>query len=248
MLIKALCDYYDCQKEREPTTVPKGYQKQPVSWRIHLTADGEIASVNDYREEVKIKQKTKNKDGTEKPPKIKKVPTEIALPERSQKTAIDANIIEHRPLYLFGLNYVDGRLTPEDATGKAKKSHDEFVKRNLEFFEDLDSLYAQPTGNLLKTGIRQSRQRMLFCWGWEKNIQVRITALHWMRISRNRHRRMKLFWINIISFWQKTSSVQRQRKSILRCVPYWESGCLQQGFTIRSNFREAILRAVCWLA
>lgn len=139
MLIKALCDYYDCQKEREPTTVPKGYQKQPVSWRIHLTADGEIASVNDYREEVKIKQKTKNKDGTEKPPKIKKVPTEIALPERSQKTAIYANIIEHRPLYLFGLNYVDGRLTPEDATGKAKKSHDEFVKRNLEFFEDLDS-------------------------------------------------------------------------------------------------------------
>lgn len=139
MLIKALCDYYDCQKEREPTTVPKGYQKQPMSWRIHLTADGEIASVNDYREEVKIKQKTKNKDGTEKPPKIKKVPTEIALPERSQKTAIDANIIEHRPLYLFGLNYVDGRLTPEDATGKAKKSHDEFVKRNLEFFEDLDS-------------------------------------------------------------------------------------------------------------
>ena len=59
MLIKALCDYYDCQKEREPTTVPKGYQKQPVSWRIHLTADGEIASVNDYREEVKIKQKQK---------------------------------------------------------------------------------------------------------------------------------------------------------------------------------------------
>ena len=47
MLIKALCDYYDYQKEQETSTLPKGYQKQPVSWQIHLTANGEIASIND---------------------------------------------------------------------------------------------------------------------------------------------------------------------------------------------------------
>ncbi len=139
MLIKALCDYYDHQKEQETSTLPKGYQKQPVSWQIHLTANGEIASINDCREDVEMQQNTKKKDGTEKPKKRKKVPIDIALPERSQKTAIDANIIEHRPLYLFGLNYAEGRLTPEDKTGKTKKSHEEFVKRNLEFFEDLDA-------------------------------------------------------------------------------------------------------------
>lgn len=141
MLIKALCEYYDCRNEKEPSAVPDGYSMQAVSWQIHLTETGEIASINDYRNEVEIPQKTKNKDGTvtEKPAKIKKVPREIALPERSQKTAICSNIIEHRPLYIFGLNYADGKLTPDDSTGKAKRSHDDFVKRNLEFFEDLHS-------------------------------------------------------------------------------------------------------------
>ena len=72
MLIKALCDYYDHQKEQETSTLPKGYQKQPVSWQIHLTANGEIASINDCREDVEMQQTTKKKDGTEKPKKRKK--------------------------------------------------------------------------------------------------------------------------------------------------------------------------------
>jgi len=141
MLIKALCDYYDCRNEKESSKVPEGYAMQAVSWQIHLTQEGEIASINDCRQEIEIQQKTKNKNGaiTEKPAKMKKIPREIALPERSQKTAVYANIIEHRPLYLFGLNYSDGKLTPDDNTGKAKKSHDDFVKKNLAFFEDLNS-------------------------------------------------------------------------------------------------------------
>lgn len=67
------------------------------------------------------------------------------MPQRTEKPGIDSNIIEHRPLYLFGLNYIKGTgeeedaFSPKDATDKAKKSHDAFVKTNLEFLEDIDS-------------------------------------------------------------------------------------------------------------
>ena len=61
------------------------------------------------------------------------------MPKRTEKPGIDANIIEHRPLYLFGLNCDKEILSPEDRTQKAKKSHNAFVKTNLEFLEGLDS-------------------------------------------------------------------------------------------------------------
>lgn len=142
MLIKALCDYYDYQADKAPCTMPNGYAAQSVSYQVLLAENGEIAAINDYRKTITIQQKPKkNKDGsiTELPDKTKKVPQEIALPERSQKTAICSNIIEHRPLYLFGLNYVNGTLTPTDEKDKAKKSHTAFVEQNLAFFEDLDT-------------------------------------------------------------------------------------------------------------
>lgn len=74
MLIKALCDYYDCRNEKDLSEIPEGYGMQAVSWQVHLTEKGEISSINDCRDEVEIPQKTKNKDGTitEKPSKIKK--------------------------------------------------------------------------------------------------------------------------------------------------------------------------------
>ncbi len=72
MLIKALCDYYDYQKEQETSTLPKGYQKQPVSWQIHLTANGEIASINDCREDVEMQQNTKEERWNRKIQKAEK--------------------------------------------------------------------------------------------------------------------------------------------------------------------------------
>lgn len=144
MLIKALCDYYDCQNEKESSAMPDGYAVQAVSWQVHLTENGEISAINDCRNEVEMPQKA------DKPAKIKKIPREILLPERSQKTAIFSNIIEHRPLYIFGLNYSEGKLTPEDNTGKAEKSHKDFVERNLEFFEDLNSPVCTAYKNFIK--------------------------------------------------------------------------------------------------
>mgnify|MGYP001028163109 FL=1 len=185
MLIKALCDYYDCRNEKDLSEIPEGYGMQAVSWQVHLTEKGEISSINDCRDEVEIPQKTKNKDGTitEKPSKIKKVPREIALPERSQKTAVCSNIIEHRPLYIFGLNYTDGKLTPDDSTGKARKSHDDFVRRNLDFFENLNSPVceaykkfienwnpAQQTENPFLLGLGKEYSNSYFCFVLDSDI------------------------------------------------------------------------------
>jgi CRISPR-associated protein Csd1 len=49
------------------------------------------------------------------------------------------NIIEHRPLYIFGLNYDKGRLIFCDKTNKAAKSHKCFAEGNLAFIKDLNS-------------------------------------------------------------------------------------------------------------
>lgn len=170
MFIKALCDYYDYQSEKDTSVVPEGYGIQAVSWQVHLTDDGQISAIVDCRDESEIIQKVKSRDGAvkEKPPKIKKVPHEIYLPERSQKTAVYSNIIEHRPLYLFGLNYVDGGLTPDDSTGKAEKSHKSFEERNLEFFEDLNSPICAAYRNFIKNWNPQEQTQNNFLLGLGK--------------------------------------------------------------------------------
>lgn len=133
MLIKALCDYADKLEESpEYSKIPEGWSKQDVSLKILLTTDGEIADIIDIRKTQDIQQKNG---------KIKTIskPASALLPKRTQKTCIDSNIIEHRPLYIFGLNLEKDSFTPDDDKNKAKKSHEAFVKRNLDFFKDLDS-------------------------------------------------------------------------------------------------------------
>lgn len=130
MLIKALCDYADAQDSRD--ALPKGYAKQDIHYRIQLSPDGEVIGITD----VKLTDTVRDKKGREKP--VQK-PRSIELPVRTQKPGIESNYIEHRPLYIFGLNYNDGVFTPDDSTNKARKSHEAFVKHELEFLEGLDS-------------------------------------------------------------------------------------------------------------
>ena len=63
----------------------------------------------------------------------------MVMPQRTEKPGIDANIAEHRPLYIFGLNLDKERLSPDDRTDKARKSHKAFVEKNLKFMEDIHS-------------------------------------------------------------------------------------------------------------
>ena len=124
MLIQALCEYYDILAKAGKVT-PAGYSKAKIHYLVHLTPEGEIDNISNWQVTQGEKEKL--------------VPREEQMPERTEKPGIEANIVEHRPLYLFGLNETDGVLSPEDKTGKAKKSHRALVESNLEFLEGLDS-------------------------------------------------------------------------------------------------------------
>lgn len=143
MLIKALSDYYDILASKGEIT-PDGFSKVKIHYKVALTEDGKIDKIIDFRKKDRIKT---GKD------KIKEViaPQEKLLPARTEKTGIEANIAEHRPLYLFGLNLDKDQLTPEDKTGKAKKSHEAFVKTNLEFTEGMSSPLIQAFRKFLES-------------------------------------------------------------------------------------------------
>lgn len=149
MLIRSLCDYYDIQSARGEAASDI-MSEQPVHWMVMLTPDGRVADIIDRRIEESVPQKNGKV-------KIVKKPIMVSLPKRTQKTGIDANIIEHRPLYIFGLNY-DAKigLTPDDKTGKARKSHEAFVKKNLEFFEGIDSEIARAYVNFIKNWVPEN--------------------------------------------------------------------------------------------
>lgn len=131
MLIQGLCDYYDLLEKKEKLP-PKGYSPVNISYLVCLTPEGKIDEIINRQKTIQVPSgKDKTKD--------KLVPVSMFLPKRTQKPGIDSNVIEHRPLYLFGLNLVGTILTPEDRTNKAKKSHGAFVKTNLAFLEGLTS-------------------------------------------------------------------------------------------------------------
>lgn len=127
MLIQALNEYYGILA-KSGNVLPDGYSKVMIKYIVCLTSEGKIDSIMPYLKKIDLS------DGKEK-----LVPREAVMPKRTEKSGIEANIIEHRPLYLFGLNYVKDVFTPEDRTNKAKKSHDAFVKSNLKFLDELDS-------------------------------------------------------------------------------------------------------------
>lgn len=140
MLIKALCDYSALQENKTPA----GYCEQAIHFEILLTPEGKIAAINDMRVPRIIPLKNK---------KTKTVydPVMEQLPVRTQKPGIDKNTIEHRPLYIFGLNYDKGTLTPTDATNKAAKSHKCFCEWNEKFFENIDSPICKAYLNFIRT-------------------------------------------------------------------------------------------------
>lgn len=129
MLIKGLCDYYDILKEKGEV-LPYGYSVVSVKYKISLTEGGKIDEIIPCHTEA---------TGSGDKAKIKYLPKDMVMPKRTEKPGIDANFIEHRPVYIFGLNFQDGEFSPDDKTGKARKSHEDFKEKNLEFIEGIDS-------------------------------------------------------------------------------------------------------------
>ena len=141
MLIKALCDYYDILAAAGKV-LPEGYSSIGIHYLIALTPNGDLDEIIDWHiTETEVLKNGKTKE--------KKIPKVVYMPKRTEKTAIDANIIEHRPLYLFGLNYIDGNMSSSD--NKAKKSHEACVKKNLEFIDGIDSPVVNAYRNFLQS-------------------------------------------------------------------------------------------------
>lgn len=125
MLIKGLCDYYDILREKGEV-LPDGYSKVKVEYRISITENGKIDDILEFDDETHLYGK-------------QPIAKAIRMPKRTEKSSIDANIIEHKPRYIFGLNLSNEGFTTEDRTNQAKKAHQDFVAKNLEFIEGIDS-------------------------------------------------------------------------------------------------------------
>lgn len=155
MLISALCDYYD-DLARDGKVVPEGYSEQAVDYLVALAPNGTIESIIDWRLTEQIAMKSGKV-------KERKTSRTVLLPKRSEKPGIDFNFIEHRPLYLFGLNFDSGSLTPDDNTDKAKKSHALFREKTLDALEGADS----PVINAFREFVR----------GWNPSAETENPAL-----------------------------------------------------------------------
>lgn len=150
MLIKALCDYYENKLSKNISAdIPKGFKSQNVHYRIMLKPNGEISSIVPWQSEEIIKDK-KGKE------KVTLKPREIYLPERLQTTKVAPNTVEHRPLYIFGLNLEKDGFTPFDKTKKAVLSHNSLVEHELGFFEDLNSDICTAYKNFLKNWVPEN--------------------------------------------------------------------------------------------
>lgn len=131
MLIHALSDYYSLLS-KEGKVLPEGYSKVKIHCLIALTQEGAV-------DEIINCQKTELVQAGRGKARERQVPSEFLMPQRTEKTGIEANFIEHRPAYIFGLNLDKGELTPRDRTDKALKSHAALVETNLAMTEGLDS-------------------------------------------------------------------------------------------------------------
>ena len=127
MLIKALCNYYDILAANGHI-LPDAYSKENIHYKIALTEDGQIDEIlNCQKEEPSVRGKTR------------RIPVEMKMPRRINFPGVKANIIDHRPFYLFGLNMEEGSLTTSSKNDKAAKSHKVFVETNLTFTENISS-------------------------------------------------------------------------------------------------------------
>ena len=114
MLIQALNKYYDARVS-DGIFPEDGTSYVEIDYLIVLTPDGKIDDILNHQEN--------------------KRPQIIVLPKRTEKTCADANYIEHRCSYIFGLTYNKSSNKFTVAKGEGKKKYDDFVRKNLKFID-----------------------------------------------------------------------------------------------------------------
>ncbi len=133
MLIKALTDYYDILAQ-EGKVPYEGFSAQNIHYKVMLNSDGTIEDILNCQEKNIIKDK-KGKE------KIIYEPVNEIFPARNQKPGIAAEILEHRPKYLFGLSYnsKNDTLVVEKEKKSEKLLFDYCKETNLDFIEGVNS-------------------------------------------------------------------------------------------------------------
>lgn len=132
MILSCLCEYYGYLKQQNKT-LKEGYSQISVTHTVSLSEDGKVVNVIS-----RMAEDANNK---------KRYPV-VDFPLRTEKTAIDANTVEHRPLYLFGL---EAGKDGFEVTPKARKSHDAFVEKNREFFDGVEHPLARAFVKFINT-------------------------------------------------------------------------------------------------
>jgi CRISPR-associated protein Csd1 len=140
MLIQALCRYCDMLSAKGKL-VKDSYSCINVHYRIWLTPEGAVEGVEDWMNTTTIQTK-KGKE------KVTKFPREEILFRRLETTTVAANDVDHRPVYIFGLEW-DKKNGVFVESEKAQKSHRVFVEKNLALIEGIDSPIVNAYRNFL---------------------------------------------------------------------------------------------------
>lgn len=132
MLISALNDYYNILSEKGIIS-DSHYTDSDISYYIQLSTEGEMTGLMDCRK-YEITTTSKGKTIT------KAYPKKLQIPERPRSTTVNANYVEVRPGYIFGLEYrtdkdsgegilsVESGGTTEKQKEKLKLQHQSFCK------------------------------------------------------------------------------------------------------------------------
>ncbi|MEG1027271.1 MAG: type I-C CRISPR-associated protein Cas8c/Csd1, partial [Oscillospiraceae bacterium] len=80
--------------------------------------------------------------------------------------------LEHRPAYIFGLNYTKDGLFSDDRTKKAEKSHQAFVEKQLEFIQELNSPIINAYRNFVSDWVPQNEEQNPYLVALGKDIST----------------------------------------------------------------------------
>lgn len=140
MIVSSLCEYYNYNEDLLPSV---GYSKVKIQYLVMLTPDGKIDDI------ISLKKEKRSKDNK----KIIKYPA-FEFPFRTEKTCMDANIIEHRAKYLFGFcDLKDGEFVVE------KIFFECFKKATIEFFKDIQSPLAKAYYNFASNWVPEENTK-----------------------------------------------------------------------------------------
>ena len=118
MIISELNDYYQCLLTKPDSPLTKdGYSKVNITYLIQLSINGDLLDIVPHTQTVIVKKNQKE------------VPTEMILPLRQSVPKIIGNFLEHRPLYIFGL---DTEVKGEKFYYESKKSKESFASMKIE--------------------------------------------------------------------------------------------------------------------